>query len=218
MPQGPSLVTEEHCSVLINNLRPSELVSAHLPNALLTQRLGDINVTHQSKVTHRGLSQEAGLFSSTNVPGETFHCSKRFTIFQEEGTVEGLFDKDPVPPPPEIQNSTAPPSSPGEPIESGVFNDSNWSEYIALVRNQGREVDDDMEPAPKNVRLVDTNADNTLFEGQTWGWYGIDCRAVVAQNQNEHSFKNGWTPQSLSYINIFLHYILLRLLIIILIP
>ena len=91
---------------------------------------------------------------------------------------------------------TAPPSAPGDPIEDGVFNNPNRAEDITHVNNQGLEVDDDMEPAPDNVPLVDTPADNTLFEGQTWGWYGIDSCAIVAQNQNEPSFKNGWIPKS----------------------
>ena len=67
------------------------------------------------------------------------------------------------------------------------------------------EIDDDMEPDLDNVPSVDTPAAYTLCEGQTWGWDGIDGRAVLAQNQNEPSFKNGWSPQSLSYIDIFLH-------------
>ena len=62
-----------------------------------------------------------------------------------------------------------------------------------------------MEPAPKNVPLVDTPDADTLFEGQTWRLGGIDFLAVVSQNHNDHSFKNGWRPQSLSYIGIFLH-------------
>ena len=114
-----------------------------------------------------------------------------------------LFDKDPALPPREIRNSTAPPSSPGDPIEDGVFNASNREEKISPVMNQGLEVDDDMEPAPKNVLLVDTYVADTLFEGHKWGWDVIDCRAVVAQNQNETSFKNSWIPQRLSYIRIF---------------
>ena len=69
----------------------------------------------------------------------------------EEGPAEGLFDKEPDPPPPEIQNSTTPPSSPGDPIEAGVFNTFIWAEEISLVRNQGLEVDDEMEPSPDNV-------------------------------------------------------------------
>ena len=59
----------------------------------------------------------------------------------------------------------APPSVPVDPIEAGVLNYSNKSEYIDLVRNQGLGFDDDMEPPPKNVPLVDTPADDTLFEG-----------------------------------------------------
>ena len=113
---------------------------------------------------------------------------------------------------------TVPPSAPGDPIEADVFNTSNRAEDIALVMNQGLEFDDEMEPSPENVPLVDTPTADTLFEGQTWGWDGIDCRAVVAHNQNEPSFKNGWIPQSLSYINIFLHCIPLKCLIFFLIP
>ena len=78
------------------------------------------------------------------IPDETFHCDKRFAVVREEGPVEGLFDKEPAPPPPEIQILTAPQSTPGDPIEVGVFNASNREEYIALVRNQGLEVDDYM--------------------------------------------------------------------------
>ena len=42
-----------------------------------------------------------------------------------------------------------------------------------------------MESSTKNVPSVETPSADTLFEGQTWGWDGIDRRAVVAQNQNE---------------------------------
>ena len=114
------------------------------------------------------------------VPRETFHCDRKFVVFREEGPDEGLFDKDPAPPPPEIQNSTNPPSAPGDPIEAGIFNASNQTEYIILFRNRGLKVYDDMEPAPENVPLVYTTATDTLFEIQTWGWDGIDRRAVVA--------------------------------------
>ena len=60
---------------------------------------------------------------------------------------------------------TAPPSAPGDPIEAGFFNTSNRAEDISLVRNQGLEVDDDMEPSRKNFPSVDTSAADTLFEG-----------------------------------------------------
>ena len=112
--------------MLLKELRPSAVGSAHFPNALPTQRLDNLRVTHQVQVTCHGLSCEAVLFSSAKIPGETFHCYKIFTVAREEGSAEGLFDKEPAPPPPEIQNSTTPQSSPGDPIEAGVFNASNW--------------------------------------------------------------------------------------------
>ena len=62
-----------------------------------------------------------------------------------------------------------------------------------------------MEPAPDNVPSIENPAADTLFEGQTWGWDGIDHRSMVAQNHNEPSFKNDWIPPSLSFINIFLN-------------
>ena len=120
-------------------------------------------MSHQYQVTYRDLSYEAVLFSSGTIPRETFHFPKRLAVVREEGPAEGLFDKEPAPPPPEIQNSTASPSSPGDRIEAGVFNASNCAEDIALVRNQGLEVDYDMEPAPYNVPLVDTPPADTLF-------------------------------------------------------
>ena len=157
-------------------------------------------------------------FSSTTVPGETFHFAQRFLFVREEGPAECLFEKEPAPPPPEIQNLTAPPSAPGDPVEDGVFNASNQVEYIALFRNQGLEVDDDMEPDPKNFPSVETPVSDTLFEGHTWGWDSINLRAVVAKNQNESSFKNIWIPQSLSYIGTLLNCLPIKLLRIILLP
>ena len=86
-------------------------------------------------------------------------------VIWEKGPYEGLFDKDPEPPPPEIQNLTPPPSFPGDPIKADVFNASNRAEDIAHFRNHGLEVDDGMEPAPNNIPLVDTTDADTLFEG-----------------------------------------------------
>ena len=113
-------------------------------------------MSHQSQVTRRGISYEYVFFSSATIPGDNFHCVKRFAVVPEEVSAEGLFDKEPAPPPPEIQNSTAPPSAPGDPIEAGVFNTYNWAEEIDIVGNQGIELDDGMEQAPKNVHSVDS--------------------------------------------------------------
>ncbi len=63
-----------------------------------------------------------------------------------------------------------------EGIDDAVFHPTgNCAEDIALVRNQGLEVDDHNEPAPKNIP-EENQAPITmnLYPGQTWGWDGID--------------------------------------------
>ena len=75
-----------------------------------------------------------------------------------------------------------------------------------------------MEPSPENVTLVETPANDRLFEEQTWGWNGIDSRAIELQNQSEPFFKTFWIPQSISYIDIFIHCLPIKLLIIVLLP
>ena len=49
--------------------------------------------------------------------------------------MKAFLDKYPVPPPPEIKNSTAPPSAPGDHIVAGVVNAYNRAEDIVLVNN-----------------------------------------------------------------------------------
>ena len=132
------------CSVILNNLRPYIVGSAHFPNALPMQRLDNLCVAHQSQVTRRGLSYKAFFFSSVTNYGDTFHFAKRFMVVWEEWPDAGLFDKNPASPPPEIQDSTSPPSASGGSIEAGVFNTSNWGKYIDLVSNWVHEVDYDM--------------------------------------------------------------------------
>ena len=113
--------------MFIKKLRLYAVVFVNLPNDLPTRLLENLRVIHQAQVKRRGLSYKAILFSSVTVPGKTFHCDKRFAVVWEEGGAEGLFDKETDPPPPEIQNSTAPPSAPGDPIGDGIFNVSNRS-------------------------------------------------------------------------------------------
>ena len=153
------------CYVILKEMRLPTVVGAHLPNALPTQRLDNLRVSHKSQVTRCRISYKAVFFSSTTITGETFNCAKRYAVVREEGRAEVLFDKETSPPSPEIQISTAPQSAPGDPIKASVFNTSNWAEDFDLVRNQGLEVYDDMETDRKNVTLFESPAADTLFEG-----------------------------------------------------
>jgi hypothetical protein len=89
-----------------------------------------------------------------------------------------------------------------------VFNAQNRAEDIALVRDMGFEVDDDNGPTPENVPAVDAPPVNggSLLERQEWGWDGIDRRAMLQGSMyNGPPFTNDWSPNSNSFIEIFLH-------------
>ena len=70
----------EHCSVILNNMHPSAVVSEHFLNALPAQSLDYLCVTHQYQVTRCSLSYESVLFSYANIPEETLHCDKTFAV------------------------------------------------------------------------------------------------------------------------------------------
>ena len=75
-----------------------------------------------------------------------------------------------------------------------------------MVRNQGVDVDDDNEPVPENIPSPDTPLpdDHGLYEGQSWGWDGIDRRSNNG-GYEDPSFHNLWTPSAKSYMDLFLH-------------
>lgn len=94
--------------------------------------------------------------------------------------------------------------------DTGVREDICLSrtEDIALVRNQGLDVDDDNEPALENIPDPSQAArnPNELYEGQTWGWKGIDQRKAAGISDVAASFQNGWTPVGKDYYDIFLKF------------
>jgi hypothetical protein len=99
----------------------------------------------------------------------------------------------------------------GEEIADFVFHAQNRVEYITLVRDMGFEVNDDNEPAPTNVPTLfgapaPVNGGD-LFEGQTWGWDGIDRRAILQGSMhNGPMFANEWSPNEKSFVEIFVYF------------
>ena len=83
----------EQCSVLLKKVRPSTVVSAHLPNVLSAQQSDNLHMKRQFQVTRCVLSNEAFFLSSATVPLENSHCAKMLGVVRKEGTDEGLFEK-----------------------------------------------------------------------------------------------------------------------------
>jgi len=60
-------------------------------------------------------------------------------------------------------------------INDAIFHPSgNQAKDIAMVCNQGLDVDDDDEPSPKNIPTpLDKEPNNGLYADQSWGWDGM---------------------------------------------
>ncbi len=67
-------------------------------------------------------------------------------------------------------------------------------------------MDDNNDPVLANTpALWDKGpAAGNLYEGQCWGWDGINRRIVAGGDYNEPSFPIGWTPQGKSFLDLFL--------------
>jgi hypothetical protein len=115
-------------------------------------------------------------FRSPSLPG-IFSCAERWAKVLEQGDPSLVWDE------PGVASAVPTPTAmneQGEEIVDWVFQAQNWAEDIALVRAMGFEVDDDNEPAPKNIpppNMPLFRIGGDLQEGQEWGWDGIDQQA-----------------------------------------
>ena len=190
--------------MLVKYLRPSKAVADAIVNPVAGQRVDDLIAVKREMTTRRGKEFFSIFYRSESIPGVLLSSAERWATVLEQGPGHLLWDADAAPPLPGRANlNTA--NEQGEEIAEFVFNAQNRAEDIALVRNMGFEVDDDNEPAPENVPAANAPRPNgaTLYEGQEWGWDGIDRRAMMQGSlYNDPKFTNDWSPQGKSYAEI----------------
>ena len=113
------------------------------------------------------------LFRQDHFPSMTIYCVKRWIHVTKEGDPAHFFDVNAVPSAPDPEESIE--DVPGSDENSDrIFHLGNNSEDIAHIRSFGLDVDDDKETAPENI----PDEDPLIELYQTWGWNGIDHRAV----------------------------------------
>ncbi len=87
-------------------------------------------------------------------------------------------------------------------IDQAIFGEGNWTEDIEFVQNQGHLVDDANNPALENALQQQVGL-ASLFDGQCWGYNGIDQRATSVLFDQEPSFKGGWRAAKKSLLDVF---------------
>jgi hypothetical protein len=182
MARGSTLRLGEgaRCSVLVKNLRPTREVTQCILNPAPRQRVTDLVAVRHGNITRGGLTYEAIYFTSPLFPDLELHAAKRFTVVTHEGHSDRIWST-----PLQADGTLAPTvmEDEGREINADVFNANDRMDDIARIRAEGFEVDDDDEALPENVPVagtprVEVNQDG-LYRGQSWGWDGIDKRAVA---------------------------------------
>lgn len=96
--------------------------------------------------THRGCITKSVFISLASSPNKELYCSKIFCIAIEQGTLEYIFDEAT-----DLADVGSKKGQEGVKIGGAVFCARNRCKDIDFVWNEGLVVNDDNEPAPKNV-------------------------------------------------------------------
>ncbi len=153
-------------------------------------------------VLQQGQRYRAVFFCALWIEGECF-APKQYVVVLEEGDPAVYFDGEATRNSrnEEFENSNSNTNvdaeAGGEIIDESIFNPTgSWAKGIALMRNQGLEVDDDNKPAPKNIpanSTLEQSSSTTLNPGQIWGWDGIDPHEILVPTKNA-TFQDDWSP------------------------
>ncbi len=170
------------------------------------QRINDLIAVSRDVTTRGGKRFVSIFFWSSTIPG-LLHAAEGWFKVEEQGLLYQLWEDAA---PAEAPAATVAINEDDEEIADFVFNAQNRAEDIALVRDMGFMVDDNNKPAPENISADGAPPVNgeALFEGQKWGWDGINRQAILQGSiYNGPTFANKWFPNGKPFIDIFLHFL-----------
>ena len=194
------------CSVLVRYLHPSNKVAERFPNAIASDRINDLTVLRREEKSRNGRTYQGIVFATPSIPNEEVWCAQRYCRVLDQGPPDDFFD-DARPSPPSPEVAAAASAQDGVPIDDSIFHAGNTAEDIAVVENQGFDVDDDNRPAEENVPVPNgptADPNDGLYPGQKWGWDGIDYRKVNVPKDNEPGFVGDWNLWGKTWLDVFL--------------
>ena len=178
------------CSVLLKYLHPAKRVSEIYPNSTSQQRLTGAVECSKEMITVNRKKVMCIVMVHPSYPDDRFHSAMRWVRVDVEGESRYFFDdsnREEV----SQQTGGVEQVSNAVEIDNIVLQAGNNSEDIANVRAMGLGVDDDNEPAPENVPTTESRDEVAMrIASQSWGWNGIDNRAITVATDVKPSMKN----------------------------
>lgn len=159
-------------------------------------------MTRQAEVTRRGHTFVGIFVSHPSFQGsDEIYVAKRYAVVRHEGPPEGLFDDTP-----EDAVALNDDGNLVQEVDPQLYFATNRAEDIAMVRNQGYNVDDDNEPAPENIpeEAAPTIDNEGLFPGQQWGVQHHVDPMEIHGSKKAPEFKDNFDPSNCPVYYIFL--------------
>ena len=191
-----------NCSVAHKYLHPAKTIADKYSNATAQSRVENlVCIKKETRVVKRK-EQVCVIFCHDDFDdGTEIYCVKRWARVEEEGAEEHFFDQ--LTPPEDANNIQAP-----EQVVEGLEIDpdiaaATCNEDIQMVLAQGLMVDDDNQPAPKNIPQA---AAPQNIGDKEWGWDGTCKRKMTGAVNHAAKIPNltGLAIETMSYIHMFL--------------
>ena len=193
------------CSVLSKYMHPAKEVSDKYPNRTAQHRIENLVCLREDTKIVKRRQQRVIVFRHETFAEMEIYCVRRWVKIINEGAAEHYFEEDN-----NQQQNAGGPVDVNEPdleneqvLDEHIFNARNNAEDIALVLNQGLNVDCDNEPAPENVPEAGQQQNE---HQQQWGWDGTCNRATTAAQNHRPSIigVHGVTLEVMSLVGMFL--------------
>ena len=196
------------CSIQAKYLRPSKVVTENIINKTKHTTIEDLILVRQERKELRGKEALTYFFRHSSFENISIYANARWVKVIEEGSEDQLFTEEVDKKENEKGLNAATHSEGGENLlPDGIYDFGNCKEDIILAKNLGIDVDDDNEPAVENVPDSSQvqHDKNSLYEGQSWGWDGIDnrSRASVQNSQPRLVGYSQSAAEGLNYLQMF---------------
>ena len=190
---------------LIKYIHPSQYIRDKYPNPMNGQRLQNCLLIRKEEKQVNRKKQECFVFRHDEFPDKELHCVQRWVKIVKEGGEDQLFESENGTTQVEGEEANATPSFE---LPPAIYHATGVAEDIAMVRAQGLDVDDDNEPAPENVpspnKTGTEKLPNGLYQGQIFGWNGVDHRAKEGHHDMDAKMKGMPDINFVSHIQMFL--------------
>ena len=181
------------CTILLSALHPMAIIEQKHPKGSRTnrERLTNCLMMDQTTRSIKGVLKLVIVVKHEDYGDDLIYCAERFAVVTSPGSEDNYFA--PVAPTPaDLPVWHGDGTDNSNEINDDIYHARNNAEDIANVRAKGFLVDNNNDPAPKNIPCATTATvkENGLPLDQEWGWDNTCNRQKEGHHHNDAKVKD----------------------------